>query len=169
AAATAAAEVSVDDGELPVRRETTCPALEPQLAVIVLRRAPLGAVGSGWLFDHAMRGPSGTERIDRAVQPVIESDRQEALLVFDVAVATVTGVEQFLLVCDAVAVGVGVLPDLLRMRFLGQERVGTEREQESWEHQVVDEDRVLVVLAVAVGIDVKRHATDGIVFAGCIS
>ena len=78
----------------------------------------------------------------------------------------VTGVEQLLLVGDAVAVRVGVLPDLLGVGLLGQDHARPERRHEPREHQVVDEHGVLVVHAVVVGIDVQRDPADRIELAG---
>ena len=83
----------------------------------------------------------------------------------DVAVAPVSRVEQLLLVRHTVAVGVGVLPHLLRVRLLGEQRVGAERQEKAREDQVVDKHRVLVVLAVVIGINVERDAAIRIVFA----
>ncbi len=116
-------EVSVDDRELKARRHARSAALEPDLAVVVLRDAPFAAVAAGRLLDDAMRRPARAKRVVGAVHPVVERPGEERFLSLDVREPPVAGVEQLLLVRDAVAVRVGVLPDLLRVRFLRQDRV----------------------------------------------
>ena len=159
-------EVAVDDRELKAHRDARRAALEPHLAVVVLRDAPLAAVAAGRLLDHAVRRPSRAEGVVGAVHPVVERPRQERFLSLDVGEAPVAGVEELLLVRHAVAVRVGVLPDLLRVRLLGQDGVRAERRHEPREHHVVHEDGVLVVDAVVVGVDVQGDAADRIELSG---
>ena len=92
------------------------------------------------LLDDAARRPARAERVEVRVQPVVERPGHGALFLLDVVDAAVAGAEQLLLVCDAVAVRVGVLPDFLRVRFLRQDRVGSVRHHESRKHEMVDED-----------------------------
>ena len=158
-------EVAVDDRELEADRHAGRAALEPHLAVVVLRDAPLAAVVAGRLLHHAVRCPARAERVVGAVHPVVEAPGQERLLPFDVGEAPVPGVEQLLLVRDAVAVRIGVLPQLLRVRLFRQDGVGSEWRHEPREHEVVDEDGVLVVDAVVVGVDMQRDPADRIELA----
>ena len=114
ATAAAAAEVAVDDRELPVGRNAARAPLEPQFAVVVLRHAPLRAVAAGGLFDHGAAGNlPGAEGVDGAVQPVVQAVGQEGLFVLDVGEPPPAGVEELLLVGHPIAVRVRVLPDVL--------------------------------------------------------
>ncbi len=133
-------EVAVGDRQLEVAGHAARAGLEPHLAVVVLRDAPLPAVRAGRLAQHAGRRPLQADRVDRAVHPVVERPEQPALLVLDVHQPAHAGGEQLLLVGDVVVVGVGVLPDLVGVRLLRQDRVGAERHDEAREDQLVDED-----------------------------
>ena len=158
-------EVAVDDRELKAGGHAGRAALEPDLAVVVLGDAPLAAVAAGRLLDDAVRRPARAERVVRAVHPVVERPGQKGFLPLDVAEPPVARVEQLFLVGDAVAVRVGELPDVVRVRFLRQDDARTERCDESREHEVIDEHGVLVVDAVVVRVDVQGNAADGIELA----
>ena len=159
-------EVAVDDRELKAHRHARSAALEPDLAVVVLRDAPLAPVVAGGLLDDAVRCPARAEGVVRAVHPVVERPGQKGFLPLDVREAPVAGVEELLLVRDAVAVRVGVLPHFLRVGLFRQDRVGPEGRHESREHEVVHEHGVLVVHAVVVRVDVQRDPADRVELSG---
>ena len=158
-------EAAVVDGELEERRQAARAALEPHLAVVVLRRAPLRAVRRGRLAPDAGRRPAHAERVDRAVQPVVHRRVEERLLVLDVAGSAERAREERLLFRDAVAIRVGELPHLVGIRLHRQHAVAAEGQDEAREHELVDEDGVLLVDAVVVGVFVPRDAADGIELA----
>ena len=93
---------------------------------------------------------------------------EAALLVLDVQQPAHAGREELLLVGDAVVVRVGVLPDLVGVRFLREDRVGAERHHEAREDQVVDEDVVRLVDAVVVLVLVHRDAADRVELAAAV-
>ena len=113
-----------------------------------------------------MRRPARAKRVVGAVHPVVQRPGQERFLALDVAEPAVAGVEQLLLVRDAVAIGVGVLPQLVGVRLLGQDDARPERRDEPREHEVVDEHGVLVVDAVVVAVDVHRDPADRVELSG---
>ena len=115
-------EVAVGIGRLEVAGHAAGAGLEPHLAVVVHGHAPLAAVRAGGLAQHAARRPLQPHRIDGAVDPVVEAPGEAALLVLDVHHPAHAGGEQLFLVGDVVVVGVGVLPDLVGVRFLGEDR-----------------------------------------------
>ena len=73
-------EVAVVNRELEVPGHAAGAALEPDLAVVVLRHAPLRAVRPGGFLQQAVRRPSQPERVDGAVQPVVHRPEQAGLL-----------------------------------------------------------------------------------------
>ena len=155
-------EVAVLDGRLEVPGHAAGAGLEPHLAVVVHGHAPLPAVRAGGLAQHAAGRPLQADRIDGAVDPVVEPPGEAALLVLDVHHPAHAGGEQFFLVGDVVVVGVGVFPDLVGVRLLREDGVAAERHHEAREHQLVDEDVMRLVDAVAVLVFVQRDARDGV-------
>ena len=148
-------EGAVMDGHLEVDRSAFASgAHEPHLPVVVLHEPPLAVVRSGRLPDDPGRRPPEAERVVGAVNPVVEPPHEPALLVLQVAVAADpdAAVEHFALVRDAVAVGIGQLDHVVRRGFVGEDAVVVERQDRAREHQLVGEDGVLVVGAVAVGV-----------------
>ena len=115
-------EVAVVNRELEVPGHPAGAALEPDLAVVVLRDAPLRAVRSGRLLQEAVRRPAQPERVDGAVHPVVHRPEQAGLLRLHVARAAEARREQLLLVGHAVAVRVGVFPHFVRVRLHRQDR-----------------------------------------------
>jgi hypothetical protein len=80
--------------------------------------------------------------------------------VLEVSLARTSGVEEFLVVSDAIAVGVAVFIDIVGVRLLHEEAVA-QREQDAWQHEAVDEHRVAIKDAVALRRPVHRDAADG--------
>ncbi len=158
--------VAVVHGKLEVAGHPAGPGLEHHLAVVVLRDAPLAAVRAGRLTQDAVRRPPDPHRVDGAVDPIVHAPDEAGFLVLDVEQAAEPGGEELFLVRDAVAVGVGVFPNLVGVRFLGENRVLAERCHEAGEHELVDEDVVRFVDAVAVLVLVHRDAADRIQLAG---
>ena len=155
-------ERAVDDRRLEVDRADLAAAVDPpHLAVVVLRRPPLPAVRVGLLAqDLAVRRDAQAERVVGHVEPVVHGPREPARLPLHVRDAADARVEQLLLVGDAVTVGVG---ELVHVAVVGLEREDdavAERKRDARHDHLVDEDRVLVVRAVAVGVLVPRDAAD---------
>jgi hypothetical protein len=73
--------------------------------------------------------------------------------------------KEFLLVRHTVAVRVGELPHLVRVRLHRQHAVGAERRHPAREDQLIDEHPVCLIHAVVVPILVPRNASDGIELA----
>ena len=160
-------DVAVDDRELPVRRDAVGALEVPLLAVVVLGQAPLRAHRApGCFLDDPAGRPARAERVEGRVQPVVQRPGHRAFQVLDVVDAAVARAEQLLLVGDAVAVRVGVLPEFLRVGLLRQDRVGPVRRDEAGEDQLVDEDGVPVVDAVVVRVGPQGDASDGVELAG---
>jgi hypothetical protein len=138
---------------------------KPGLAVIVHREPPLARVRSRRFPQHSRRRPTEAKRVIRAVDPVVESPDESALLVLEVAVAAKTdaGVKHGLLVSHAVAVRVRVFDDVVRVRFIGEDAVVVEGKNHAGQDQLVDEHRALVELAVAFRALPPRDAIDRIV------
>jgi hypothetical protein len=153
-------KVAVVDRELEVSGHAGGSALEPHFAVIVLRYSPLRAVGRGGLSQEAVPRPAKAECVYGAVHPVVHRPEQAGLLRLHVARASEVGREELLPIGDAIAVRVGVLPHFVRVRLHRQDRVRAERENEPWEHQLVDEDGVMFVGSIVVAILVHRDAAD---------
>ena len=153
-------EVAVVHRELEVAGHAAGATLEPDLAVVVLRHAPLGAVRPGWLFQEAVGGPPQAKRVDRAVKPVVHRPEQAGLLRFHVARTPEVRGEQLFLVGHSVGIGIGVLPHFVRVGLHRQDAVGAERRHEPREDQLVDEDGVALVHAVVVAILVHGDPAD---------
>ena len=84
----------------------------------------------------------------------------------DVEQASQPGREELLLVGDPVTVRIGVLPDFVRVGLLREDRILAEWRDEAREDQVIDEDVVRFVDAVAVLVLMHRNAADRIELAG---
>ena len=132
--------------------------LEPHLAVVVLRHAPLRRARPGRFADDAVRRPADAERIDGAVQPVVHRPHQVRRLRLEAAAAPEARGEELLPVGDAVLVRVGVFPHLVFVGLGGQDRVRAERHGEAREEEAVDEHRVVLERAVTVAILVRGDA-----------
>ena len=126
---------------------------EPHLAVIVRGQAPRRTVRRRWLTLDAIGRPAEAERVVGAVDPVVEAPDEAALLVLDVPVAADAdaGIEDVPLVGHAVVVGIAVLDDVVRMRFVGEDAVLVDREDHPREQDVIDEHGMPVVDAVSLG------------------
>jgi hypothetical protein len=153
-------KVAVMDRKLEVAGHPARAVLEPDLAVVVLRDAPLRGARPGGLAQDSRRRPAEAERVHGAVHPVVHRPEQVRRLRLHAAAAPEAGREQVLPVRGAVAVGVGVLPHFVVVRLGGEDRVGAEGHREAREQQVVDEDRVALERVVAVAVLVQRDAAD---------
>ena len=153
-------EVAVMDGKLEVARQAAGAMLEPHFAVVVLGGAPLGTVRPGRFADDPGRRRAHAERVDRAVQPVVHRPEQARRLGLEVAAAAEVRGEQFLLVRDAVAVRIGVLPDLISIRLHGQDGVAAERHREARKEQLVGEHRVMLEDTIVVPILMPGNPAD---------
>ena len=133
---------------------------EPHLPIVVLRQAPGSAVGCGRLAKDPVRCPPEAERVVGAVDPVVEPPHEAALLVLDVSVTADADprIEDLLLVRHAVVVRVPVADDIVRVGLVDEDAVVVERDDHAREHDLVDEDGVLVVHAVASGALPARDA-----------
>ncbi len=126
---------------------------EPHLSVVVLRESPLPAVRAGRLAQNAAGRPAEAERVVGAVDPVVETPDEPALLVFEVAVTAEADarVEDLARVGDAVTVGVSPLDHVVGLRLVDEDAVLVERQDHARQDELVDEGRVRVVVAVAGG------------------
>ena len=93
--------------------------------------------------------------------------RRPGLLVLDVGVAALAdaGEDHFTLVGDAVAVGVGPFHQVVGVGFAGQDDAVLERQHHARRDHLVDEHRLLVVVAVALGALPAADPADRIVLA----
>jgi hypothetical protein len=122
---------------------------QPDLPVVVHRHAPFGAGRARGLAQDAGRRPPETERVVRAVDPVVERPDEAALRLLHVPAPARadTGVEDLAPVGDAVAVRVHQQDDVIRVRLVGDDAL-VERQDHAREEQVVGEDGVAIVDAV---------------------
>ena len=155
-------EGPVGDWRLEVDGADFTAAIDPpHLAVVVLSRPPLPAVGIGLLAQHLAVGRNAqAERVVGHVEPVVERPGQAAWLPLHVGDAARAGIEQFLLVGDTVAVRVRVLVHVAVVGLEREDHAVPERKRNPRHHHVVHEHRVLVVDAVAVGVFVPRNPAD---------
>jgi hypothetical protein len=79
----------------------------------------------------------------------------------DVAAAPEARGEQFLLVGDAIAVRIGVLPHFVRVRLRRQYAACAEWQDEPWKYQLVDEYSMVLVHTVVIPVFVDGDAPHG--------
>ena len=161
-------ERAVVDRVLEVHRATFAARIhEPRLPIVVRREAPLPAVRARRLAQEACRRPADAERVVGRVDPVVHVPEQTRLLVLDVRVAALadSGEDDFALVGDAVAVGVGQLDEIVGVGFAREDDAVLERQDHARRHEVVGEHGVLVVAAVAFRALPPADAADRIVLA----
>ncbi len=130
---------------------------EPHLARVVLRQPPLPAIARRRFLADPSGRPPDAEGVVGAVDPVVEAPHEAALLVLQVAATTDAAVEEPLVVGNTVPVGVPVLVDVVAVGLHRQD-AAVERQDEPGQHQVVDEDGVAVVGAVALRALVQADA-----------
>ena len=155
-------ERAVVNRKLKVRRQPADARLEPHLAVVVLRRAPLRSGRTGRLPNDAGGRPANAERIDGAVEPVVERPDEAARLATQRTAAAEVRREHGLLVGGAIAVRVGEAPQLVAVVLERQDRVRADRQDEAREQQLVHEHAVVLVDAVVVSILMDGNPTDGL-------
>ena len=152
-------EGAVEDGLLKVQRSALGAADEPRFAKVVLRHAPLAAVRRrGFLQRIAARAvPAEAVGVVAGVNPIIQTPDQAARLMLQIPAARSAGEPQFLLVCHAVAVGVAVKIEIVRVR-LTHEHPAIQWQDHARQHQPVDEDAMPVENAIAFARPVERDA-----------
>ena len=107
-------------GKLKIRRHTTGSSLKPKFAVIIVGHAPLGPVKSRLLADHAIGGFPYAKSIDRAVQPIVHAPIHKCLLVLYVARPAIFIGEEFFLVGNPIAIGIGVFINIVGIGLHGE-------------------------------------------------
>ena len=110
-------KISVMNRKLEMRRQAAGPTLEPQFAVVVVGKAPLGAVGTRFFPNDPLWRFTNAEGIDSAIEPVIHAIIHEGLLVFYVARAAVFAGKKFFFVGFSIAVCIGVFVDIVGIGF----------------------------------------------------
>ena len=136
---------------------------ENQLTHLVIRNPPLaGPHGDLLGLDHAIGLHSITAVRVGDVHPVVDIPTHTAWLMLEVAAAAAALENQLFFVRLAVAVRVLVGVEIERVGFANDHLVPGRRQQHARQHQSIDEDGVLVVFAIAVGVLKPHHATRGI-------
>ena len=131
-------KIAVLNWKLEIRRQTTCPALEPEFAIVIVRNAPLCPVETRFLPNNPVGRFPNPKRIHSAIQPVIHAIIHECLLVFHIPRPTVFGREEFFFVGFAIAVGIGVFINVVRIGFHRQDTIFAVGKHEARKHQLID-------------------------------
>ena len=129
----------------------------PELAFIVLRRAPLAAIAGNVLLDELAVLPAQAVVVHRSVDPVVQRPRHAAGLMLKIAAARSALIHGLLFIAHAIAVRVFVEIDVVRVGLADQHAIG-EWQQQARQLQLVRKDAMHVVLAIALARPVHGHA-----------
>ena len=136
---------------------------ENQLTHLVIRNPPLaGSHGDLLGLDHAIGLHSITAVRVGDVHPVVDIPPHMSWLVLEVAAAAAALEKQLFFVRLAVAVRVHVGVEVERIGFADDNLILGGRQQHARQNEPIDEDSVLVVITIAVGVFKQHHATRGI-------
>ena len=162
----AGVEGTVGDGVLEIGGAGFAAGVdEPRFAEVVLREAPLAAVGCGGFLDDAAGRPTDARRRGRGVDPVIGAPDEPAGLVLEIGALRLAVVKEPFGVGDAVAIGVAVFEKVAAIGLLHEQTIA-QRQQHAREQQPVDEDRVAVKNPVVFRRPMHRDAAGGSLLVG---
>ena len=150
--------LTIEDVVLEIERAFLAPRVHhPELALIILRRAPLAAIAGNVLLDELAVLPAQAVIVHRGVDPVVQRPRHAARLMLQIAAARPALIHRLLFIAHAVAVRVLVEIDVVRVRLADQHAIG-QRQQQARQLQLIGKDAMHVVFAIALARPMHRHA-----------
>ena len=154
-------EAAIEDRLLKTPRPLLATRVhEKQLAEIVLAQPPLPAVPRDLLLHRARGRPAQAVVVVGRVEAVIERPDQPVRLMLEISPAPASDVKRLLFVRDAVAIRVGVDEEIVRVCLAHDDAPLVQRHEHPRQHELVDENRVLVIHAVAFRRPVQGDAAD---------
>lgn len=130
---------------------------DPELALIILRRAPLAAIAGNVVFDELAVLPAQAVVVHGGVDPVVERPGHAARLMLQIATARAALIHRLLFIAHPIAVGVFVEVDVIRVRLADQHAIG-HRQQQARQLELVGKDAMHVVFAIALARPMHGHA-----------
>ena len=150
--------LTVEDVVLEIERAFLAARVHhPELALVILRRAPLAAVAGNVLLDELAVLPAQAVVVHCGIDPVVERPRHAAWLMLKIAAARAALIHWLLFIAHTVAVGVLVEIDVVRVGLADQHAIG-QRQQQARQLQLVGKDAMHVVLAIALARPMHGHA-----------